>query len=91
LSKGCQKVDKKLPKSCQKNFKVVKKLSKFKTSREDDDGDDDEEEKEDWWLQDFVTPEAGFLVTVHPEPCLILSRAQIRALLCSSKLKFIPA
>jgi hypothetical protein len=27
--------------------------------------------------------EAGFLVRVHPEPCLILSRAQIRALLCS--------
>jgi hypothetical protein len=26
--------------------------------------------------------EAGFLVRVHPEPCLILSRAQIRALLC---------
>jgi hypothetical protein len=36
-------------------------------------------------------PEAGFLVRVHPEPCLILSRAQIRALLCSSKSKFIPA
>jgi hypothetical protein len=35
--------------------------------------------------------EAGFLVRVHPEPCLILSRAQIRALLCSSKSKFIPA
>jgi hypothetical protein len=34
---------------------------------------------------------AGFLVRVHPEPCLILSRAQIRALLCSSKSKFIPA
>jgi hypothetical protein len=33
--------------------------------------------------------EAGFLVRVHPEPCLILSRAQILALLCSSK--FIPA
>jgi hypothetical protein len=27
--------------------------------------------------------EAGFLVRVHPEPCLILSRARIRALLCS--------
>jgi hypothetical protein len=38
-----------------------------------------------------VCPEAGFLVRVHPEPCLILSRAQIRALLCSSKSKFIPA
>jgi hypothetical protein len=25
--------------------------------------------------------EAGFLVRVHPEPCLILSRAQILALL----------
>jgi hypothetical protein len=37
------------------------------------------------------TPEAGFLFRVHPEPCLILSRAQIRALLCSSKSKFIPA
>jgi hypothetical protein len=36
-------------------------------------------------------PEAGFLVRVHPESCLILSRAQIRALLCSSKSKFIPA
>jgi hypothetical protein len=36
-------------------------------------------------------PEAGFLVRVHPEPCLILSRAEIRALLCSSKSKFIPA
>jgi hypothetical protein len=41
--------------------------------------------------QCIARPEAGFLVTVHPEPCLILSRAQIRALLCSSKLKFIPA
>jgi hypothetical protein len=37
------------------------------------------------------TPEAGFLVRVHPEPCLILSRTQIRALLCSSKSKFISA
>jgi hypothetical protein len=35
--------------------------------------------------------EAGFLVRVHPEQCLILSRAQIRALLYSSKSKFIPA
>jgi hypothetical protein len=39
--------------------------------------------------------ESGFLVRVHPEPCLILSRAQIRAqiraLLCSSKSKLIPA
>jgi hypothetical protein len=35
--------------------------------------------------------EAWFLVRVHPEPCLILSRAQIRALLCSSKSKFILA
>jgi hypothetical protein len=35
--------------------------------------------------------EAGFLVRVHPEPCLILRRVQIRALLCSSKSKFIPA
>jgi hypothetical protein len=35
--------------------------------------------------------EAGFLVRVHPEPCLILSRAQIRALLCLSKSKVIPA
>jgi hypothetical protein len=39
----------------------------------------------------YSCPEAGFLVRVHPEPCLILSRAQIRALLCSSKSKFIPA
>jgi hypothetical protein len=38
-----------------------------------------------------IMPEAGFLARVHPEPCLILSRAQIRALLCSSKSKFIPA
>jgi hypothetical protein len=37
------------------------------------------------------TTEAGVLVRVQPEPCLILSRAQIRALLCSSKSKFIPA
>jgi hypothetical protein len=29
--------------------------------------------------------EAGFLVRVNPDPCLILSRNQIRALLCSSK------
>jgi hypothetical protein len=35
--------------------------------------------------------EADFLVRLHPEPCLILSRAQIHALLCSSKSKFIPA
>jgi hypothetical protein len=35
--------------------------------------------------------EAGFLVRVHPEPCLILTRAQIRALFCSSKSKLIPA
>jgi hypothetical protein len=32
-----------------------------------------------------------FLVRVHPDPCLILIRAQIRALLCASKSKFIPA
>jgi hypothetical protein len=36
-------------------------------------------------------PEAGFLVRVHPEPCLILSCAEICALLCSSKSKLIPA
>jgi hypothetical protein len=41
-------------------------------------------------LQHLKT-EAVFLVRVHPEPCLILSRAQIRALFCSSKSKFIPA
>jgi hypothetical protein len=35
--------------------------------------------------------EAGFLVRVHPDPCLILNRAQIRALLCSSNSKFSPA
>jgi hypothetical protein len=35
--------------------------------------------------------EAGFLVRVHPDPCRILSRAQIRALLCASKSKFIRA
>jgi hypothetical protein len=41
----------------------------------------------------FVTfdSSAGFLVRVHPEPSLIQIRAQIRALLCSSKSKFIPA
>jgi ribosomal silencing factor RsfS len=44
----CQKVVKKLSKSCQKVVKVVKKLSKFKTSGEDD------EEEEDWWLLDQV-------------------------------------
>jgi hypothetical protein len=46
------------------------------------------------WLLALLTcgsPEAGFLVRVHPEPCLIMSRAQIRALLCSLKSKFIPA
>jgi hypothetical protein len=36
-------------------------------------------------------PEAGFLVRVHPDTCLILIRVQIRALLCSSKSKFIRA
>jgi hypothetical protein len=35
--------------------------------------------------------EAGFLVRVHPDSCLILIRAQIRALLCASKSKFIRA
>jgi hypothetical protein len=35
--------------------------------------------------------EAGFLVRVHPDPCLILIRAQIHALLCASKSKFIRA
>jgi hypothetical protein len=29
--------------------------------------------------------EAGFLVRVHPDQCLILIRAQIRALMCASK------
>jgi hypothetical protein len=38
-----------------------------------------------------ASSEAGFLVRVHPEPCLILSREQILALSCSSKSKFIPA
>jgi hypothetical protein len=38
-----------------------------------------------------LKPEAGFLVRVHPDPCLILIRAQIHALLCASKSKFIPA
>jgi hypothetical protein len=28
--------------------------------------------------------EAGFLVRVHPEPCLILSRAKIHALHCNN-------
>jgi hypothetical protein len=45
-SKNYQKIVK-------KNVKVVKKLSKFKTSGEDDD--DDEEEEEDWWLLDQVS------------------------------------
>jgi hypothetical protein len=47
LSKGLQKFSK----SCQKNVKVVKQLSKFKTSGEDDD---DDEEEEDWWLHNQV-------------------------------------
>jgi hypothetical protein len=54
LKKSCQKVVKKLSKRCQKNVKVVKKLSKFKTFGEDDD----EEEEEDWWLQDQVATSA---------------------------------
>jgi hypothetical protein len=40
-----------------KNVKVVKKLSKFKSSGADDDDDEEEEEEEeeeDWWLQDQV-------------------------------------
>jgi hypothetical protein len=36
-------------------------------------------------------PEVVFLVRAHPDPCLILIRAQIRALLCAWKSKFIPA
>jgi hypothetical protein len=36
-------------------------------------------------------PEASLLVRVHPDPCLILIRAQIRALLLASKSKFIRA
>jgi hypothetical protein len=51
LSKSYQTIIKNLSKSCQKNVKVVKKLSKFKTSGEDDD---DDEEEEDWWLLDQV-------------------------------------
>jgi hypothetical protein len=39
----------------------------------------------------LVRAEAGFYVRVHPDPCLILIRAQIRAVLCASKSKFIPA
>jgi hypothetical protein len=42
-------------------------------------------------LTSSLLPEAGFLVRVHPDPCLILIRAQIRALLCASKPKLIPA
>jgi hypothetical protein len=38
-----------------------------------------------------TAPEAGFLVRVHPDRCLILMLAQIRALLCASKSKFIRA
>jgi hypothetical protein len=38
-----------------------------------------------------VGPEAGFLVRAYPDPCLILIRARIRALLSASKSKFIPA
>jgi hypothetical protein len=37
----------------------------------------------------IILPEAGFLVRSHPDPCPILIRAQIHALLCASK--FIPA
>jgi hypothetical protein len=35
--------------------------------------------------------EAGFLVRVHPDPCLILIRAQIRAWVCALQSKFIRA
>jgi hypothetical protein len=42
-------------------------------------------------VTDLKRTEAGFLVRVYPDPCLILIRAQIRALLCASKSKFIPA
>jgi hypothetical protein len=41
--------------------------------------------------QELPLPEAGFLVRVHPDPCLILILPQIRALLCTSESKFIPA
>jgi hypothetical protein len=43
------------------------------------------------WKKYPEKPEAGFLVRVHPDPCLILIRAQIRALLCAPKSKFIRA
>jgi hypothetical protein len=39
----------------------------------------------------YSSPEAGFLVRAHPNPCLILIPAQIRALLCASRPKFICA
>jgi hypothetical protein len=42
-------------------------------------------------LRTPITTEAGLLVRVHPDPCLILIRAQIRALLLASKSKFIRA
>jgi hypothetical protein len=47
---------KKLSKSCQKVFKVVKKLFKFKTSGE--------EEEEDWWLQDQVATSSHLVKSV---------------------------
>jgi uncharacterized membrane protein YkoI len=55
--KICQKFVKKLSTSCEKNVKVVKKLSKFKTSGEehdDDNNDDDGDEEKDLRLQDQV-------------------------------------
>jgi hypothetical protein len=42
-------------------------------------------------VTDLKRTEAGFLVRVHPDLCLILICAQIHALLCASKSKFIPA
>jgi hypothetical protein len=41
------------------------------------------------WGRFFSQSSSG--AVPDPEPCLILNRAQIRALLCSSKSKFIPA
>jgi hypothetical protein len=66
LSKSCQKVVKKLSKSCRKCSKsaqkVVKKLSKscqkvvkvVKKWYKFKTSGEDEEEEEDWWLQDQV-------------------------------------
>jgi hypothetical protein len=47
--------------------------------------------KNEFWRQLQFRSEAGFLVRVHPDPCLILIRAHIHALLCASKSQLIRA